>query len=92
MKDGIVSTRITPRTLVLALIFSLLFSPAVLAAEMQTFAVLPFETNADKDITYVQKGISRMLYSRLSWPDKVKVIPPKTISRQLENTWQHLRR
>ncbi len=54
------------------------------AETVQTVAVLPFTINADKDITYVKKGISRMFFSRLSWPDKVQVIPPKKI-QGLEN-------
>ncbi|MCG8617508.1 MAG: hypothetical protein MI802_14910, partial [Desulfobacterales bacterium] len=55
--------------------------PASVAATPSIVTVLPFDIHADKNINYVKKGISRMLYSRLSWPDKVKVIPPgKTAS------------
>ena len=58
-------------------------SPALMAAEVQTVAVLPFDINADKDISYVKRGISRMFYSRLSWPDRVLVIPPSKLDNQI---------
>ncbi len=46
----------------------------------QTIAVLPFAINADKDMDYIKSGISTMLYSRLTWPDKVTVVPPKQMA------------
>ena len=69
--------------LAISIIFTLLTQPA-LASEIQTFAVLPFTINADKDISYVKEGISRMLYSRLSWPDKVQVIPPVKMDQEIQ--------
>ena len=49
---------------------------ASMAATPSTVTVLPFDIHADKNIDYVKKGISRMLYTRLSWPDKVRVVSP----------------
>ncbi|MCG8688459.1 MAG: hypothetical protein MI892_26555 [Desulfobacterales bacterium] len=65
-------------------IFTLLFTfclTGVQASTPQSFAVLPFTIHADKDMSYVKKGISRMFYSRLSWPEKVAVIPPKEMEK-----------
>ena len=69
----------------------LLIQPAhhAISADPQTVAVLPFTINADKDMDYVKKGISRMFFSRLSWPDKVMVIPPKII-QPIENDLSNL--
>ncbi len=54
------------------------------AQAAQTFAVLPFTIHADKNMDYVKKGISRMLYSRLTWPGKVAVIPPEKMDKVLK--------
>lgn len=40
---------------------------------MKSIAVLPFETHATRDISYIKSGISKMLYSRLYWKDHVLV-------------------
>lgn len=37
-------------------------------------AILPFNINAEKDMTFLQEGILDMLGSRLAWQDKVDVI------------------
>ena len=37
-------------------------------------AILPFDINADKDMTFLKEGILDMLGSRLAWQDKVEVI------------------
>lgn len=42
---------------------------------LKTVAILPFETNTNRDISYIIPGITRMLHSRLAWKDKVAVIP-----------------
>ena len=65
-------------------IFTLLFTfclTGVQASTPQSFAVLPFTIHADKDMSYVKKGISRMFYSRLSWPERVAVIPPNEMEK-----------
>ncbi len=49
-----------------------------------TFSTLPFTINSNKDLSYVKKGLSQMFYSRLSWADRVVVVPPKKINSQLK--------
>ena len=69
-------SKILIRNTTMLAIFSLLlfisFSPA-LAAPARV-AILPFEINAEKDMTFLQEGILDMLGSRLAWRDKVEVI------------------
>jgi len=71
-------------TAVIITAFMLTGTP-LLAKTPTTFAVLPFTINANKDMSYVPKGISRMFYSRLSWPDKVQVIKPNKIAAVLKD-------
>jgi len=47
-------------------------TPAI-AAPLRV-AILPFDVNAEKDLTFLQEGILDMLGSRLAWNDKVEVI------------------
>lgn len=42
-------------------------------------AVLPLTINSPNDLNYISRGVGRMLYSRLSWPGKVTVVPPRQI-------------
>ena len=58
----------------------LIFSYTAFASTPDTLAVLSFNINADKNLDYIKKGISTMLYSRLSWPEKVVVVSPKKIA------------
>lgn len=59
---------------ILTVVFLLLcLATPVLAAPVRV-AILPFEINADKDLTFLQEGILDMLGSRLTWRDKVTVI------------------
>jgi TolB-like protein len=46
---------------------------AALAAPIRV-AILPFETHAEKDLTFLQEGIMDMLGSRLAYKDQVEVI------------------
>ena len=57
-------------------IFSLLlfFTAAPALAAPARVAILPFDVNAEKDMTFLQEGILDMLGSRLAWRDKVEVI------------------
>ncbi|MDP2646937.1 MAG: CsgG/HfaB family protein [Desulfobacterales bacterium] len=48
--------------------------PGPLLAKALRVAVIPFQVNAEKDFSFLQKGIVDMLISRLSWEDKVSVI------------------
>ncbi|NDY70501.1 hypothetical protein DO021_10015 [Desulfobacter hydrogenophilus] len=60
----------------------LIFPYMAFANPPETLAVLSFAINADKNknLNYLKKGISTMLYSRLTWPEKVVVVPPKKIA------------
>ncbi|MBT6337699.1 MAG: hypothetical protein HOJ48_00220 [Desulfobacula sp.] len=53
---------------------------------IKTIAVLPFKINAPEKLIHVQKGLDRMLYSRLSWKDNVVVIPQKELLSYLSGT------
>ncbi|PIE60974.1 MAG: hypothetical protein CSA29_05775 [Desulfobacterales bacterium] len=64
------------------LILAVTASPA-LATAAQRVAALPFSIQSDINMDYVKKGISRMLYSRLTWPEKVVVVPPEQINKTL---------
>ena len=54
------------------------------AGETKTISILPFETIAAEDISYVQTGTLRMLHSRMAWKERVNVIPMRTIEEQLK--------
>jgi TolB-like protein len=54
-------------------------------AAVARVAIVPFQINADKDYSFLQKGIVDMLSSRLSWADKVEVIDPTATARALES-------
>lgn len=58
----------------------LIFSYTAFASTPDTLAILSFNINSDKNLDYIKKGISTMLYSRLSWPEKVVVVPPKKMA------------
>ncbi len=45
-----------------------------MAKKPKRLAILPFSMNADRDLTFLQKGIVDMLSSRLAWKGKVTVI------------------
>jgi len=50
-----------------------------ITGNIKTIAVLPLEINAPEKLIHVQKGLTQMLYSRLSWKDNVVVIPQKKL-------------
>ena len=59
--------------LLLSAILLLLGATPALAAPARV-AILPFDINAEKDLTFLREGILDMLGSRLAWRDKVEVI------------------
>jgi len=71
-----------PILAVLALVLCFTAAPA-LAAPMRV-AILPFEVNAENDLTYLQEGILDMLASRLAWKDKVEVINKAEVKSALD--------
>jgi TolB-like protein len=52
--------------------------------DMKTIAIMPFETIASDDITYIQSGVTQMLLSRMAWKDHIMVIPDKTVAELLK--------
>jgi TolB-like protein len=65
---------------VLVLIIPLLFTAAGSAAETaKKVAILPFEINAPKDLSYLREGIMDMLASRISWEGKVEAIEEQLV-------------
>jgi TolB-like protein len=60
----------------------LIFPCTAFAGTPETLAVLSFDINADKNknLDYLKKGISTMLYSRLTSPGKVVVVPPQKMA------------
>jgi TolB-like protein len=70
--------------LVLVLIIPLLFTAAGSAAETaKKVAILPFEINAPKDLSYLREGIMDMLASRIPWEGKVEVIEEQLVKEAL---------
>ncbi|MGA6926061.1 MAG: VCBS repeat-containing protein [Desulfosarcina sp.] len=66
------------RNTILALFCLLpLFSAVPVFAAPARVAILPFDINAEKDLTFLQEGILDMLGSRLAWQDNVEIINKK---------------
>ncbi len=55
-----------------------------LAQEPIKVAILPFEINAEKDLTFLRDGIVDMLASRLTWENKVTVFSEEQTAGALE--------
>jgi len=79
LKENILIYKIT--LIIFIFISVLMGSGLTIAAKesIKTIAVLPLEINAPEKLIHVQKGLTQMLYSRLSWKDKVVVIPQKKL-------------
>ncbi len=73
-----ISPRLRPLLLILAVFTAVsigLAMPARAADQPAKVLVLPFKMNAQQDMTFLQQGIQDMLVSRLSWENKVLVLP-----------------
>lgn len=44
-----------------------------MAEDARVIAIAPLSVNADRDLTYLQKGLAEMLASRLAWEGRVEV-------------------
>ena len=55
---------------------------------LKTIAIIPFEINSAQNLDYVRDGIVHMLYSRLSWPDNVMVLPQHQVDKKLSSSGQ----
>ena len=67
-------------------ILSILFSAQIgfsATDRLKTIAIIPFEINASQNLDYIRDGIVHMLYSRLSWPDNVMVLPQHQVDKKL---------
>lgn len=51
----------------------------------QTLAIVPFETIASDDISYLQSGVFQMLRSRMLWKNKVNVLSKTQTQKLLES-------
>lgn len=60
--------------LALFLFAVIIAAEGAMAGEPSRVAILPFKINADRDVSFLQKGIVDMFTSRLSWEDRVVVI------------------
>ncbi len=55
------------------------------AKDEQSISIIPFEIISKDDITYIQSGILKMLYSRLVWKDRVNLVQQDIILKHLKN-------
>ena len=66
---------------VLVALMLLVCAASVAAADrVQKVAIVPFTINAEKDLSFLQHGISDMFSSRLTWPGKVAVVDPDQVA------------
>ena len=68
------SNHLTRNALFVTLMLTLVGGAFPVFAAPFRVAVLPFDMNTEKDMTFLQEGILDMLGSRLAWGDKVEVI------------------
>jgi len=61
-------------SVVLAIFFATIFSNSSFAEDKEKVLILPFNINSETNLSFLQKGITRMLLSRLSNMEKVVVI------------------
>jgi len=64
-----------------AVLLALLIVGQPVSAAEQKVAIVPFTVNAEKDLSFLQRGISNMLSSRLSRPGQVSVIDSAAVAR-----------
>ena len=78
-------TRATVLSLISTILFILIFVGALShAAEApKKVAILPFTMNADRDLSFLRKGIVDMLSSRLAWKEKVVVIEKEAVKKEV---------
>ncbi|MBC8175989.1 MAG: hypothetical protein H8E19_01185, partial [Deltaproteobacteria bacterium] len=77
-------TRATVLSLISTISFILIFVGVLShAAEApKKIAILPFTMNADRDLSFLRKGIVDMLSSRLAWKEKVEVIEEEAVRKE----------
>lgn len=72
-------------TFIFVMVWSTVMTAAVpgFCDTVKKVAVCPLEMNAPEDLSFLQKGLFSMLFSRLSDPGKVEVLDRETIDRAL---------
>jgi len=77
-------TRATVLSFIFTISFFLIFVGVLShAAEApKKIAILPFTMNADRDLSFLRKGIVDMLSSRLAWKEKVEVIEEEAVKKE----------
>lgn len=73
--------KITTIIIVLLLLIFHGFCGSTRADEPTKVAIIPFNMNAERDLSFLRKGIVDMLTTRLSWGKKVVVIERETTER-----------
>ena len=61
----------------------LIASPVSYAKAPKKVAILPFAMHADRDLTFLQKGIVDMLGSRLAWKGEVEIIEKESVRKKV---------
>ncbi len=65
------------------LAFLALFSSTAAAGDVSTIAIAPLAVNADRDLSFLKKGMGDMLASRLAWENHVSVITSDQVEPSL---------
>ncbi len=86
MKPALLFNRFFWAAIILGLICSNPAQTTARAENIKTIAVIPFAINSVDDLSHIQNGIVYMLYSRLSWPGNVVVVPKKNMEVLLSKT------
>jgi TolB-like protein len=86
LKKNILIHKITLTLFIFMIVLMGSTQTIAITENIKTIAVLPFKINAPEKLIHVQKGLGRMLYSRLSWNDNVVVIPQKELLSYLSGT------
>ena len=69
--------------LVIVLLLSTFTGAGAADTTLKTIAIIPFETNSKKDLTFIQNGVLQMLRSRLMWKGQVQIMPRSRIDQAL---------
>ena len=68
--------------IIIILAIALLQVPASVAKTTKKVAILPFNMNADRDLTFLQEGIIDMIRTRLAWKGEVEILEKGIIRRE----------
>ncbi|MBW2608823.1 MAG: VCBS repeat-containing protein [Deltaproteobacteria bacterium] len=68
--------------IIITLLFVFVKAPVSIADDPKKVAILPFNMNADRDLTFLQEGIMDMIRVRLSWKGKVELLEKGVVKRE----------